>query len=65
MQDAAGPKKVKLSKLTLNRETVQELSESEAGNVQGGRRRAEDGTVVKSSCAAGCVSWTVNYCPLP
>ena len=63
MANENDPKPGSVQNLELNRETVQDLSENEAGAAQGGLARA--GNPPDSACAKGCVSWTKDYCPLP
>ena len=63
MANHNNPKPGQLQNLELNRETVQDLSEGEAGAAQGGLARA--GEPPASACAKDCVSWTKDYCPEP
>jgi hypothetical protein len=54
--------KVNVGDLKLNKETVKDLPEAEAKKIKGGAK-AGPGRPPESSCAKGCLSWSVNYCP--
>lgn len=51
--------KVKVKNLKLNKETVKDLTASEAKKVKGGKVAKP----LPSACAAGCLTWSHNYCP--
>jgi hypothetical protein len=51
--------KPKFENLELNKETIQELTESDAEAGRGGLRAGPP----ESACAKGWVSWSHNYCP--
>jgi hypothetical protein len=51
--------RVKVGGLKLDKETVKDLTGSEAKKVRGGRKANPP----ESACAKGCLTWSHNYCP--
>jgi len=57
-QDATGKsRKVKVNELKLNKETVKDLTDSEAGNIKGGVARPRSAGIL---CTEGCVPKTIT-----
>lgn len=53
--------KIKVDDLTLNKETVKDLTDSAAKGIQGGAKKKTEPP--ESACAKGCLTWSHNYCP--
>jgi hypothetical protein len=62
--DKAGQtrKKIEIDELDLDKETIQELTEAESGQVQGGRRRAGDITIPPCISGLQCGQSLLRSC---